>query len=332
MKLSQKKIFLYLIVALEIIGGIAGLYFFYKHQISKKPQHITLIEKESLTFPKKENFVYFYELEKDIKHTVQPSWLSYSVTYNHNKDGLNDRFDYSINQENNIFRIITLGDSFTYGQYVPTEKNWTELLEDELNERLSNSEIKFEVINLGMPGYDIPYIVERYKTHGNKYQPDLVIWFESGSGFIRNTEETKFFIDDCEKKNGKDSEVIMKKTELQCWEKAQKKLMEKYGSEEKLNEFFNLYLDDFFEFFPDKTKIIFFTFQQPTHYESTIHRLIKFRRTNYPEVLIKDIVPDINELKQTLPDSHPNEEGHQTIKKAIYSYLEKKIKNNYWSF
>ena len=119
-----------------------------------------------------------------------------------------------------------------------------------------------------MPGYDIPYIVERYERHGQKYNPDLVIWLESSSGFIRNTEETKFFIDNCEEKYGKDDPIIGKHSSLLCWEKAQEKLMEKYGSEEKLNEFFNLYLDDFFNLFEDKRRVVFFTFEQPTSYKA----------------------------------------------------------------
>jgi hypothetical protein len=332
MKPTQKKIILFLIVFSELLIGGLGLYFYYKHNYIKKPEYITAIDKESLTFPETGNFVYFYELEKDIKHTVQPEWLDHSVTYNHNKDGFNDRYDYSIEKGEDTFRIITLGDSFTYGQYVPTEKNWTETLEDDLNNQLGNSKRKFEVINLGMPGYDIPYIVERYERHGQKYNPDLVIWLESSSGFIRNTEETKFFIDNCEEKYGKDDPIIGKHSSLLCWEKAQEKLMEKYGSEEKLNEFFNLYLDDFFNLFEDKRRVVFFTFEQPTSYESTIEKLIKFRRKNYPEIKIESIVPDINKLEQVFPDSHPNEDGHKTIEKTIFSYLEERIENNYWSF
>lgn len=332
MKLSKKKFFLFTIVFFEIVLGSVGLFFFYKYLAAKKIQYVTTIEKESINFPENKNFVYYFELDKDIIHTVQPAWLDHLVTYRYNNDGFNDRFDYQVEQDKNTFRIITLGDSFTYGQYVSTKKNWTELLEDELNGKLGDRGIKFEVINLGMPGFDIPYIVERYKTLGAKYNPDLVVWFESGSGFIRNTEETTFFIEDCEEKNGEDNEIIDEESELQCWEKAQEKLMEKYGSEEELNKFFNLHLNEFFELFPDKNKIVFFSFQPPTDYESTIGKLIDFRKENYPEIKFEDVVPDIEKLKQTLPDSHPNEEGHQTIKNTIFAYIKKRIDNNYWSF
>lgn len=106
------------------------------------------------------------DLDKDLKHywefepnTDQPSnadWLAEEVRCTINNDGINDRFDYEFEKPSDVYRIIALGDSFTYGHFVNTEENWTEILEDLLNaepELLCGAK-KIEVINLGMPGHD----------------------------------------------------------------------------------------------------------------------------------------------------------------------------------
>ena len=57
-------------------------------------------------------------------------WGPNKGTYTINNDSLNERFNYSENKDKNTFRIITLGASYTYGLYVDTKNNWTEILED----------------------------------------------------------------------------------------------------------------------------------------------------------------------------------------------------------
>jgi lysophospholipase L1-like esterase len=108
-----------------------------------------------------------------IKRKKRPSQAKYTI----NKDTLNERYDYSVKKQPGVFRIMTIGDSFTYGLYTNTDRNWTELLEDKLNADLRcQKSRKVEVINLAVNGYDITYTVERFLKRGIKYNPDLVIW------------------------------------------------------------------------------------------------------------------------------------------------------------
>jgi len=91
---------------------------------------------------------YFYEYESDQKVQDSPEWLGYTVTYSYNKDSLNERYNYSEEKGTGVFRVITLGDSFTFGLHVNTEENYPEQLEVILNNRLKCKNIsKFEVIN-----------------------------------------------------------------------------------------------------------------------------------------------------------------------------------------
>ena len=135
------------------------------------------IKESSLDFPKNTQLKYFYEPKPNGKEVIEKKWLPYRAINTINADSLNERYDYSIKKGDRVFRIITIGDSFTYGLNISTENNYPEQLEDALNKKLKCKNIdKFEVINLGVPGYDLQYSVERFKSRGQKYDPDLVLW------------------------------------------------------------------------------------------------------------------------------------------------------------
>ena len=152
-----------------------------------------IFEDEVREFCRKQNIVgcrfqYFWQPEANSLEHPNPQ-LSFSKVKNKlNADGLNDRFNYSINKPKDTFRIMVLGGSEAYGQYVETKNNWTELLEDELNKSLSCALYKkVEVINLGMHGYDIAYSIEIFLLKGKKYNPDLIV-FLTPSLYIYNEE------------------------------------------------------------------------------------------------------------------------------------------------
>ncbi|MDP3727177.1 MAG: hypothetical protein Q8R35_00900, partial [bacterium] len=150
------------------------------------------IAKESLAFPVESRLKHFYELRAGAgKEAFRPSWLPYASEYHYNADGLNDRFDYAVPKPADTFRIIALGDSWTYGQFVSTGDAYPERLEDMLNDRrLCRSNRKFEVLNFGVPSYDIEYSAERFRLRGARYDPDLVLWL-----LIRNDfEEINEFV------------------------------------------------------------------------------------------------------------------------------------------
>lgn len=170
----KKSLIIRALIILEI-GIIAFLGFFiYK---SRTKIVISPILKKHIQINKTKNYKYFYEPAPESVEIIENDWLPNSAYITINKDSLNERFDYSLKKEKGVYRILTLGDSFTFGDNISTVSNWTELLEDELNNNHLCKEIsKYEVINLGMSGYDIEYEVERYRVRGAKYNPDLVIW------------------------------------------------------------------------------------------------------------------------------------------------------------
>jgi hypothetical protein len=95
--------------------------------------------------------------------------------------------EYSESKQDGVYRIITIGDSFTYDSgKTPYAKHWPALLENTLQDTLSKS---IEIINLGVPGVGPHFELRLWQLEGAKLDPDLVILaFCIGNDF---TDESK---------------------------------------------------------------------------------------------------------------------------------------------
>jgi lysophospholipase L1-like esterase len=97
----------------------------------------------------------------------------YDYVYKHNSLGFRD-VEHSIEKPDGVFRILGLGDSFTYGQGASFEETYLYRLEKMLNER-EGDHPRVEIIKAGMRRYfpEVERIfLERY---GLRYQPDLIL-------------------------------------------------------------------------------------------------------------------------------------------------------------
>lgn len=311
----HKKIILILIVVVELAVGVFFLVDYFQEKIAYKltsPDKAMAIDKSTLVFDDPD-FRYYYKLQANTVITEQPDWLQSEVRYTYNNDGLNDRFNYVVEKPANTFRIIALGDSFTYGALVPTEENWTEKLEVLLQDESGNCGFtNFEVLNLGMPGFDVPYIVKRYKEIGVKYNPDLLIWFESGSGFSRLVETMQRMTDACEAST---SEEYQKKYPNNCWVEAERTLRKEYKSETSA-----LILKSLDEFYAMKEKRLIFGFEEHSLPEEDQETLRSWK-LRYPEETFMFTIPNIYEHGHYLYDGHPDVSGHKTIAMSIFDYL-----------
>src|SRR5262249_48072666 len=72
----------------------------------------------------------------------------------------------------NVYRILAIGDSYTYGFYVHNEETFPARLEERLYEL---REAHFQVLNAGIPGYTIEDELSYLKDKGLKLNPKLVI-------------------------------------------------------------------------------------------------------------------------------------------------------------
>lgn len=78
-------------------------------------------------------------------------------------------------KEANRFRIVALGDSFTFGLGVEMERAFPQVLERRLNERDASNGGTYEVLNFAVPGYSTREEVVVLKEKAAAWHPRIVI-------------------------------------------------------------------------------------------------------------------------------------------------------------
>ena len=93
-----------------------------------------------------------------------------------NRDGMRDR-EFPLAKTPGTFRIACIGDSITYGFGIDRPADtYPKRLETLLNNYCGSSSQRFEVMNFGVPGYNLKEIAENVQVKVLKYRPDLVIY------------------------------------------------------------------------------------------------------------------------------------------------------------
>lgn len=122
--------------------------------------------------------VYIHTItSKDYQLSLNPK-IAYELkplVKDHNADGIRSGADYTTEKPKDVFRAIVVGDSLAYGLGVKLNDTYAKRLEHRLNGHPPTDK-RYEVINLGVPGYRITQIVERVKSKGLKYAPDLIVY------------------------------------------------------------------------------------------------------------------------------------------------------------
>ena len=313
----MKKIIIFIVIVQIGLIGILSAKIYNKKKVLGTAS-VNVIDKKSIVLSPNRELRYFYEpKENSDAPFIKPPYFPYPAKYTINSDSLNERFEYSPEKPDGVFRIITLGDSFTFGLYVDTPDNWTELLEDKLNSLSCTKVKKFEVINLGVFGYDKEYSVERFRRRGVKYDPDLVIWLDVY--FQRLTEETGRFMEnqkDNPKIRGNADAQGKKEYPFEPWKRALYEILQKTPEKEiltfqgaaikKLDQYFNKDL----VFIPVKN---FFT-QEELNFSKNII-------SQRPKGHFFDGLRDIYATDGYFADKHPNKKGHEMIAEDVFNYL-----------
>lgn len=128
----------------------------------QKPYGCFLYEKdEVLSFRNKPNLSYTFKTNE------------YEVVYNTNEDGIREQEGFRFNKKGGEMRILTAGDSMTYGLALNKQDTFQERLEKKLS-AISNK--KIEVINTGVSGYGTKQTLDFLKMNLKDYEPDMVIF------------------------------------------------------------------------------------------------------------------------------------------------------------
>ncbi len=120
-------------------------------------------------YPQKDPILHHSLVPKAKLHTSNDE---FDVTYQINSYGLRDN-EYTLEKPNDVFRILVLGDSYTFGIGSNLEDTFSKVLEKKLQSE--NPQRKIEVINGGCSSYSplLEYLFLVYK--GLALHPDLVI-------------------------------------------------------------------------------------------------------------------------------------------------------------
>ncbi len=309
----KKKIVLIIVSSALLIASLL-LCFRLINLINSKKTVVVSLNRENFIFPKDSNLKYFYEpkpgrvLRNKSRNTVN------TIT----SESLNERFDYAVDKPKYTFRIVSLGDSWTYGYGVSTQDNYSEVLEDLLNKNMVCRNIKkFEVINLGAPGYDIEFAAERFRLRGQKYNPDLILWSIKSDDFapeelVRGKETELATADNSlQGKNIASAEYLLaiKKHFLA----AQREVITKLGEEALISR--EMKALDSMNYY--KNGFLFMQDQLNAKQKSALGNFARGKSS----VDVNYEARSLTEEELIPVDGHPNQKGHKALAQDIFNYL-----------
>ena len=107
--------------------------------------------------------------------------------------------DFKEDKPNDVFRVLCLGDSKTFGWGLTEDESYSGLLEQSLQEAIGDSQ-KVEVINAGVTAWSYSQIFVYLRDIGIKYDPDLVILADANLWTQFSENNNQEFIDGMMKK------------------------------------------------------------------------------------------------------------------------------------
>lgn len=92
------------------------------------------------------------------------------------KDSIGHRdYEYAEAKAPGVYRVIAIGDSFTWGGGVNFDDIWPKRLERYLRDYENVKGVSYEVLNWALPGTATPSQVRNLRRAASRYRPDLVV-------------------------------------------------------------------------------------------------------------------------------------------------------------
>lgn len=111
-----------------------------------------------------------------------------NVVYQINSLGFRGR-EYAVAKPADTWRLVVIGDSVTFGWGVSVEDRFTDVLEKRLNDRAEKGR-HYEVLNLGVPGYETVHHFVVFREALLKYQPDAIVVVFNRNDVQNDTSES----------------------------------------------------------------------------------------------------------------------------------------------
>ncbi len=284
-------------------------YFFKTTSLSK-------IQKESNTKNPVSSLKYYYEPLADSQEADTIGWLQKPVVWRYNNETLNDRYDYPIEKPPSTLRIVALGDSFTFGDHVNTADSWPEQLEDLFDANVPCSTYThYEVLNLGLRGFDIQNEVERFRIRGMKYDPDLVIWLFYPNDFTQVRELMQKRSNEIQESIQRHGSVESVNTWIQAVIQSEDEFHKKY-SEEEILKMQRSFLRQFDQMYKKQLIIAMFP-----DMDTVFRNELKEWAKREGAVFFNGLPTISADPNLHFIDDHPTEEGHKQIALRLYEYI-----------
>lgn len=299
-----------------VIGG--SIYRRSIDQIRDRVSTVIPLQQKSLVFPSSAKLRHYYELEPNtnIEQDFSYMRLSGNAIHTINSDGLNEQKEYSVIALPRTYRIVSLGDSFTEGAFVDTKSNYSEVLEQTLNTRMQCDNFdQYEVINLGVAGYDMQYNLERYLRKGMKYNPDLILLWTDENDYISNNEKY-YELSSTWNPTVEAPEIISLFTSEGDFAPEANAIWHKFNTLYTREELVTEELSALRELLSTYSgpMIIFSLKTIPADIRQSIQRLSVGRRGTY-------FFPEIPESYDKFPDNHPSVLGHKQFSEFLYAKM-----------
>lgn len=251
---------------------------------------------------------YFYEPLPNFENVQENPWSHAIPHIKTNSDTLNNLSDIPWGEKGKL-KIVALGDSFTYGQYVDTDKNWVNKLERHLNQSFERA---LTIVNLGVEGYDIEYSVERFRLRGEKYNPRLIIWFLKNDDFISIADQLAPLV----QINRPLDRVVGEGDRAIYIADAVNKMIKDMGGMKHLLSYQMERLRSLRQYYSGPILIMYLDLA-----DEQLQVLNDWGKQDKNVHLfgLPDIRPD---KSYYFPDFHPTEKGHDLIEQALYRYLD----------
>ncbi len=119
------------------------------------------------------NAKWLFELRPGTVYDHRSPYGDFRVTVRVNRNGFRSSA-VKVRKPPGVFRIFIMGDSTTFGLGVENHETYPARLEAKLNEGAGEG-LRFEVINGGVPGYNLAHYYLVLRDIGFRYDPDLIL-------------------------------------------------------------------------------------------------------------------------------------------------------------
>jgi hypothetical protein len=236
-------------------------------------------------------------------------------------------------------RVVLIGDSNVQGSGVPYEVTYAARLETALN---ADHLGQWEVLNLGVPGFNIEASIERYRRTGGQFVPDLLVY-----GFTINDVENPYYVASTTCSLDRQWYLVSPSQLLQLvveiWQPVGEamwpspgsylyELQQNYRQDSPAWHEFTRELDSLAEIATDSQICVVLFFHTQLHMLNVLHPFSRY----YDQVTAaaRDrgiaVIPSLDahrgfrdpDLRVGPLDAHPNARGHEVLAGALFSGLQ----------